>query len=185
MDTRQRQLQSVGALQQNLSEQDVLVDRPRPSAGFIRFMLLIPLGIACVFGFCLAITLLASGSALALMIEGITFALLFCGICVLFGILLLSGYRIKYVLDEQALHLYMGSRRTSSIPLSQIIDGQKTPFIARLLGRGSTDVGLCNRFRNGLIFHVQSSWGYRLYLSPSDPDMFLAQLRRRQEGLRR
>jgi hypothetical protein len=107
----------------------------------------------------------------------VIFAFLFIAFVVIFGLILRTGYRIKYVLDERILQLNVGSKTAFSVPLYQISKARKGVYNRRLIGWGIGTAGLCNRFSNSVCLTVTKGRGsYQLYLSPSDPDAFLARL---------
>ncbi len=163
--------------QQNVSQQEkMVIDFPKPSGGYICFFLLFPIGLLLLLVAALALIYTTSGSSKALVGAGIPFALLFLGCSVIFGVLLRTGYRIKYALDTRVLQLYSGKKLAFSIPLAQVVHQQKVEHISRLLGWGTNNAGLCNRFSNGICLTIQGSRKYLLYISPSDPDKFLEQL---------
>lgn len=164
---------STGSVQGN-----VLEDRPRPSAGFICSFLCFPFGI---LGLMFGLTyLLTGGSIRTIQIASATYMIVFVVFAVFFGILLLMSSRIKYTLDGQALRMYTIGR-SFTVPLNQIVHGEKSRWNRRLMGWGPATAGLCNRWGNGLCLTVSGGRQYFLYLTPSDPDAFLAQVRACQE----
>jgi|GEM_PF-2296163 len=157
-------------------QEKVLTDHPKPSGGYVCFFLLFPLIILFVLTVTLVSLYITSGNPKALIGAGIPFAFLFLGCCVIFGLFLRTGYGIKYVLDARTLYLYSGKKLAFSIPLSQIAHQEKVAYIRRLLGWGTNNAGLCNRFSNGICLTIQGSRKYFLYISPSDSDKFLERL---------
>ena len=157
------------------------IDQPRPSGGYICFCLFFPLLLLLILGTTLIRTYFVI-EAPSIIAEGVTFALLFVGFVVIFGLILRMGYTIKYVLDGHTLHLYAGKRVAFSIPLYQISQMRKTTYNRRLMGWGIGNAGLCNRFRNGICLTVtKGRRSYELYISPSDPDDFLTHLNNLKE----
>lgn len=156
------------------------VDQPHPSGGFIGFSIFFPVLLFLILGTTLIRTYFVATPA-SLIVEGVIFALLLIGFVVIFGLILRMGYKIKYMLDEYTLHLYSGQRVAFSIPLYQITQAQKSAYNRRVLGWGIGTAGLCNRFRNGVCLTVTKGHSsYQLYISPTNPDDFLAQFNERK-----
>ena len=159
------------------------IDQPRPSGGYICFFLFFPVLLLLILGITLIRTYFIAEVA-SFIVEGVIFALLFIGFVVIFGLLLRTGYKIKYVLDEYTLHLYSGQKVAFSIPLHQISQVRKSAYNRRLIGWGIGNAGLCNRFRNGVCLTVTKGHSsYLLYISPSNPDDFLEHFNERKHLL--
>lgn len=156
---------------------NVIVDRPRPSAGFVCSFLAFPLVILGLLFGMLGITyLLTGGSTRAIPAVSAIFIIVFViGLTIFIGLLLI-GFSMKYILDEQALRLSTAVR-SLTIPLNSIVYGEKTSWNRRLMGWGPFTVGICNRWTNGLCLTVNEGRQYFVYLTPSDPDAFLAHVR--------
>ncbi len=154
-----------------------LIDQPRPSRGYVIFFLCCICAIPLFLGSLLAIGYAAEGIAAPMIVASITFALLSIICTFIFAGALHTGYHIRYELNKDALNLYVGKRKTSSIKLNQIINVEKSAFNSRLIGWGIGNAGLCNRFHNGLCLTVRGITTYHLYISPGDTDTFLAHLK--------
>lgn len=150
-----------------------LIDCPRPSAGVICSFLAFPFVIlGIMFG---STYLLTGGSVRVIQSVSMTYMIVFGIVLAVFGFLLLMICRIKYTLDGQALRLFT-IVKSYTVPLNHIVYGEKSRWNRRLMGWGPMNAGLCNRWSNGLCLTVSGGRRYFLYLTPSDPDAFLAHL---------
>lgn len=155
-------------------------DKPQPGKGYIVFLLLVLIGVFCIYPVVFVFSYLRAeeASRSTLLFEGFVIALP----CVVIGIVMLVGlyaaYHTEYTLRENVLELKGGGVLRRKVALHQIVEAKKVPYNARLLGSGMgvggvRSMGVCNRFRNGVLLITRME---HIYLSPSDPDTFLEML---------
>jgi hypothetical protein len=133
-------------------EDYVIVDRPRPTIGYLSFMLIL-LGSPL-----LALPIIPGPTPISIIIV--------CGLS--FAFLLYSAVDTKYVLDRAQLKVRSGFF-SATIPVREISAIERTQFNRRVLGWAPGVRGYCNRLTNGIRF--TASIGF-VYISPTNPETF-------------
>lgn len=96
---------------------------------------------------------------------------------IVFGIIIHASFNTTYSIEDGSLELKNGILLKGEYEIDDIESVDKTAFNFQTFGSAFNLRGHCNRFTGG----VKVSTGNRvIYISPADPDAFIAELRKRK-----
>jgi uncharacterized integral membrane protein len=94
-----------------------------------------------------------------------------------FLVFLQAGYATRYTMDNVTLTLRSGLFLREQVKINDIKEMRIVPTNWQALGWALTRMGYCNRFNNAL--KLVTARGL-LYLSPTNPDQFIEEIKSRQ-----
>lgn len=148
----------------------MLVDKPTPGLGYVLLYLGLMLFLVVVPIFLRRFRKLRGGWGAAV------FAVC-CVAAAFFLIFLYSGFTTEYSLDGNTLYMRSGFLAKGQVNLADITEIRKVPTNWQALGWALNRTGYCNRFANALRLTTDKAL---IYLTPSDPDRFVEEIRSRQ-----
>ena len=148
-------------------------DKPQPTKGYITFWILFVLSAFLVLGLLVLIGYFNGANTSSVIIEIIGLALPFMFVCIFTIVALYAAYHTEYVIQENVIEIKIANLVKQNIYRSDIRTVQKVQWTLRVLGFGIHNLGACNRFKDVLIILTDRQ---SVYISPSNPDAFLAVL---------
>lgn len=148
-------------------------DRPAPGGGYLLFLHLV-LGGSLLLN--MAITWHV-GKAEPVALFAVGHSILIVGL--IYWGLLHAAYNTRFTFIGDKLDIRCGIFK-SSVKLSQVRGVEKSRTITRTIGWGFGSRAFCNRFRNGVVLITAKE---KVFLSPSNPDIFMERVRSMLPGL--
>ena len=141
----------------------LLVDRPRPGAGYLVLLL------ALTALSCATLGLAARELSGASRLEWIAAVAMASGAGGLVAATVDAAFRTRYEFSERGVRLRSGLIIRAEIRYQDVATVERVGFIPRVLGWGGGR-GLANRLTDGLQVTLHSGAVY--YISPTDPETF-------------